>query len=217
MREHVGMERKIAGPQFIKNRRAELLDVFDLLIEHGGSTRFAPFEVPDFVGAGQKHHRGVFLVGVVNGEPDRDGASGRERPIRSVLMPVNGFGIVRQFAEKMAAPAHEIFAQQVGDMIQNARIRRQIPNAGAVRMITVDRILITPVIGGPDLPQKPVEIFPIGARLGFIENAERLEKTVAVVTFDLPCRKNFRRVVFNGRKAQIAFVGIHCSLVFIIG
>ena len=69
MRKHIGMQGKLAGPQGVVNGVSHLFGANNFLIQHGHFIGFFPLQLSDVVGTRQELHRGVFFVGIVNGQP----------------------------------------------------------------------------------------------------------------------------------------------------
>ena len=64
------------------------------------------------MGTGQNPHGTVFLIGIVNGEPNGYCLAGREWPKGGVLVPRDGLAVAGQLAEIVGTPTNQILSQQ---------------------------------------------------------------------------------------------------------
>lgn len=71
-------------------------------------------------------HRPVFLVHVIECEPDRDTVLGRHGPVIRVLMPADGGGAEWLFDKKVAGPHEEVGSQDAFDQIENVRVQTNV-------------------------------------------------------------------------------------------
>ena len=88
----------------------------------------------------KKTHIGVFRVRIVDGQPGRNGASGRDRPVCCVLMPSHPFAVPRKLAEKVSPPCNHIWAQQIRNGSKDSRMTHEVVHATEPQMRRVDRI-----------------------------------------------------------------------------
>src|SRR5215510_12865749 len=117
-------------------------------------------------------------------------------------MPAHQFAVARHLAEIVRAPPDHVLAQQVFDDGDDARMREQVVNLRVFQMRRADRIAVAS--GGDDSFEQTVEVTPMRGDLVSIEDADGLEKTVAVERGDLLPRKRQRIFDAEPVKTQVS-------------
>ena len=131
MKQKIGVETALAGPENVINGSAVFGRVLDGLIEgvvflwRTGS----PGQVTIVMGASQKAHAGVLGVSIIDCKPAGDGFARGKRPVAGVLMPGNAFTIPGHFAEEMGTPAYDVRPQKVLHTGDDFRMGEEIINA----------------------------------------------------------------------------------------
>ena len=76
-------------------------------------------EDASFMRAGDDFHCAVFLVDIIESEPDRQRCGGIEGPVVGVLVPGNGFERAGFFDEKIGGPEIKIRTEQAFNIIED--------------------------------------------------------------------------------------------------
>src|SRR5262249_15947344 len=105
------------------------------------------------------------------------------RPVTGVLVPGDGFAVVRHLAEKVGSPGDDVGAQQVFDTGHDPFVREDVVHAAVLRMRGADRITVAP--GGDDSRQQPVGGTADLPNLGLAEDGDSADVAVAVELDDL--------------------------------
>ena len=152
--------------------------------------------------AGDDGHRPVFLIYVVDGQPSGHYFARGQGPVRGVLVPSDLFLLARLLAKVVGHDADEVGAEEVFDVIENARLVQQVVDAPAVAMPAVDRIAVVPV--GLGLDHERVEIAAIGR--GFLgrEHVQGADVALFIELADLGAGELLRVVVGGAEKFELA-------------
>ena len=104
VQQQVGVNRGMAGKQFIVDDGPIPFDVIDRLVEHvvlavgAGPDR----DVPMVLGPGHKANAGILDFDIINRHSDREGPGGSDRPVGSVLVPGDDPAVPGKLVEELA-------------------------------------------------------------------------------------------------------------------
>lgn len=117
-------------------------------------------------------------------------------------MPADGASVTWQFAEKVRAPADDIFTQQVFDIRHNARIGEQVVHLAVQQMRRLDRVIV--LSRSQHARQQFVEVTAVSSAFRFRENAYTADVTITIERRDLFARQCLWRGHTGLVKAELA-------------
>jgi len=105
---------------------------------------------------GDELHAAVFLIDVVERQPDGHRVAGRKRPVIGVLVPGHGGQAVRLLDEEMAPPDVEIGSEDALDQVEDLRIHRDFIQ------IRAGMVPLAHLVGGLARPEQGQQIGQLG-------------------------------------------------------
>ena len=147
------------------------------LMEDEIARGFSPFQSAEKVAFGNETHGGIYLINVIDGQPNGHGFRGPHGPIGCVLVPRHVLGFLCELAEVVGRPANKIGTKKIFNVVQNARMLRQVPYALAVILVTHDRVSVAAVVVRFDPGEQVIEVATIGTHLGWRECVQRADIT----------------------------------------
>ena len=185
MQQKIGMQRDLARFQAVVDEVTVLLDILDRLIQDVVLFRVAGAKRhrAEVVRARHESHAGILDVGVIDGQPDRDRLGWSQRPVTGILMPGNALSVLRHLAEEVRTPADNVFADQIADTRNDARVRQNVPDLAIFQMSGTDRVTVATFRN--DFCEQVVEILTNAGDFGIGIDTNALDVTVTIEVFNL--------------------------------
>ena len=146
MDQRASVQRHLSRLKHVVVRLTVVFGIGYFLMEDEISRGLSPFQSAETVAFEDEAHGRIGVINVVDGQPSGHGFCGPNGPIRCVLVPRYMLGFLCKLAEVVGRPTNKIGTKKIFNVVQNARMLRQIPYALAVILVTHDRVRVAAVV-----------------------------------------------------------------------